>query len=179
MNETAGRNIGAAVLIALGVIFLLGQFIRIDIGDFWPFFIIVPGLAFLAVAITNDKSLAGLIFPGIIITGTGVILLLQSITGKWESWAYVWTLYPAMVGMGLIYTGTRSGDQAQRKVGRNMVTLALFGFVIFAVFFELIIFGGATGLASYLVPGMLILAGLYMLVQGRGNTFKQKNTELE
>ncbi len=98
----SGRSAAAMAIIGVGVFLLLAQFGVFSfnlMGLLWPFFIIIPGLAFLYPAWKGGPDTAPLAIPGAIITGTGALLLLQSVTGRWESWAYVWTLYPVFLAL--------------------------------------------------------------------------------
>lgn len=115
---------------------------------------------------SGSEETAPLVIPGAIITGTGGILLLQSITGRWESWAYMWTLYPVFLGMGLVYMGRRTSNAGTFRTGREFARWGLVAFVVFAAFFELFIFSGS-GLAGMFWPGLLILAGLWLLFRSR------------
>jgi len=90
-------------------------------------------------------------------------LLYQSLTGHWESWAYVWSLYPVFLGAALIFVGRRTGDNSKVSVGDGFVKWGLFGFVGLWIFFELLIFGGRSQLVSTVVPLALIAAGIFML----------------
>ena len=87
VKEHDSRPVLAIGLIALGVLLLLGQLTGFGgmLGSLWPLFVMVPGLAFLYFAYTGDKKAAGLAVPGMVITGTGLILFYQNITGHWES----------------------------------------------------------------------------------------------
>src|SRR5882672_4450267 len=90
--ERDGRPVLAIGLIALGVLVFLGQLTGFGgmFSTLWPLFVAVPGLAFLYFAYTGSKNTVGLAVPGTVITGTGLILFYQNITGHWASWAYVW-----------------------------------------------------------------------------------------
>jgi hypothetical protein len=164
------------LLLGIGILFLANQWFGFNLsGILWPFFVIAPGAAFLYIAVTGDKSKAGFAFPGAIITGTGAILLVQSLTGHWESWAYIWALYPAFVGMALQFHGRRVGKQKDIDTGREMTRWSMTALAIGFVFFELMIFGNFGGLALWLVLG-----GILLLVMGRnGATEKRKHDEQE
>ena len=189
MNQTqSGRNIGAILLIAIGALFFVTQGLNIDIWDIfgisWPLFVLLPGLGFLALAIFGDKRTAGFIVPGAIITGTGAILAVQSATGRWESWAYVWTLYPVFLGFALTFLGRRTANRQTERTGRGFVTWGTVAFLIGFTFFELAIFGSMSGLGSLLLPVILIGAGVLMLTRGRlplaadtSEKLKRKNDE--
>jgi hypothetical protein len=185
MNQSQGnRNIGAIILIAIGVLFFVTQTLQINIwgifGISWPLFVVIPGLVFLGLAVFGDHKLAGFIVPGAIVTGTGGILWVQNATGHWESWAYVWTLYPVFLGLALMFLGRRTNSQNTEKTGRGFVTWGAVAFLIGFAFFEVMIFGGLAGLGSVLLPLILIGIGVMMLTGGRmpvlgGGSFKRKN----
>ncbi len=166
-SENQGRMILAVILIGLGVVLLLGQLFDFSlIGTFWPFIIILPGLVFLYFAVKGEPGMAALAIPGAIVTGTGAILLFQQLTGRWESWAYIWTLYPVFLGLGLIYMGQRTNTAGTYQTGRAFVQWGLIGFVVFGAFFELLVFGGGFGLfGRFTWPLLLILLGGFLLLR--------------
>ncbi len=150
----------AYLLIAAAVFFVFNRwfgFIRLDIGSLWPLFILVPGAGFLYAAHTGDKGQAGLYFPGMIITGTGAILLYQMWSGHWESWAYVWTIYPALIGMAMELHGRRVGDHPQMRMGSEMMRWSLMAFGVGFFFFEILIFNHQDWLPLLLIAGALFL----------------------
>ncbi len=154
------------VLIAIGALFLLSQIFSFSL---WPLFVLVPGLPFLYIALTGEsKDSAGFIFPGLIIAGTGLILLYQSITDNWESWAYIWTLYPVLVGIGLQFHGDRTGSKGEVTTGQGMIRYGLIAFATFAFFFEFLIFG-IGGMLSWLWPLLFIGGGAYLLLRDNDN----------
>ena len=166
-SQDIGRRIGALVLIGLGVLFLLGQTLRFDIFSFgWPLLVLLPGLAFLYFAFTGDKKTAGLAVPGAIITGTGAILFYQNATDHWESWSYAWALYPVFVGLALTFVGERTGNSDTARAGRGMVRWGLIAFVVLWALFEFVIFAGNKAFGNYLLPVILIGAGIWMLLRG-------------
>src|ERR1700682_5819350 len=100
------------MLVLIGAIWLVGQFVRIDIGHYgWPVFVIPPGGVLLFVALTARGAVGeGLAILGSIITVTGLILLYQNATNHFESWAYAWALiFPGAVGVGMILYGLAAG----------------------------------------------------------------------
>lgn len=167
-----GRLIGGGILIALGFLFLAGQIF--DIGDimetFWPFFVIVPGLAFLAGAVMGDKRSAGLAVPGAMVTGTGLILLYQNLTDHWESWAYIWTLYPVFLGLAFNFMARRTDNTKLAQTGRGFVIWGLVGLIVLGAVFELFIFGGMGWLGNLLIPGAMIAAGVYLLMRNHSRS---------
>jgi hypothetical protein len=184
IQQDRGRAIAAISLIGLGGLFLLDQLFNISIFSIlWPFFVIVPGAAFLYFALTGGKNTVGLSVPGSVVTGTGLILLYQSLTGHWESWAYAWTLYPVFVGLALTFMGNRTGDQNVHNTGRGLVRWGGVAFIVAAALFELLIFNGGGFLGSLALPILLVGLGAWMLfgkgIRGSGirNFGKPKNDE--
>jgi len=167
MNTRSSNNLGAYLLIGLGVLFLAGQLFNFDIGHIfdisWPLFVIIPGVVFLLIAFTGDANKAAFAIPGAVVTGTGMILWFQDTFNRWETWAYLWTLYPVFVGAAMVYMGSRMGNANAERTGRGLVTYGLIAFVAFAVFFEMIIFGNNGSMGRWVIPALLILVGGYML----------------
>lgn len=64
--------------------------------------------------------------------GTGLLLYYQNASGDWASWAYAWSIYPGLVGVGILLMQTLSGNfrQGMRESG----ILFLISVVLFAVF---------------------------------------------
>jgi len=180
IQQNRGRSIAAISLIGLGALFLLGQIFNFSIFSIlWPFFVIVPGAAFLYFAYTGGKNTVGLAVPGSVVTGTGLILLYQSLTNHWESWAYAWTLYPLFVGLALTFMGSRTGDHHVHNIGRGLVRWGGIAFIVAAAIFELFLFNGGGFLGSLALPALLIGLSVLMLFNRgfRGSTGKAKNDE--
>lgn len=174
VKEHDGRPVMALGLIAVGVMVLIGQLTGFGgmIGSLWPMFVILPGLAFLYFAYTGDKNVAGLAVPGTVITGTGLILFYQNVTGHWESWAYIWTLYPLFVGLALNFMSQRTGDDGTQKASRILMRIGAIGFIIGVIFFELIIFDNGGIFGNLSLPIVLIAIGGFMLLGNKKGQFK-------
>jgi hypothetical protein len=168
-ERNVGRPVAAFVLIALGIFFLVAQVV--DLGDIlgflWPFFVILPGAAFLFAAYRGGRSDAGFAIPGMVVTGTGLILLYQNITNHWESWAYAWALYPVFVGMGLSFMGRRRQNDREVQNGEGMIRWGGIVFIALAGIFELLIFRQGGALSNLLAPLALIGLGVYLLMNKR------------
>jgi hypothetical protein len=175
------RRLTSLLLIGGGLL-LLG-FWQYGIGVVWPLFIVGPGLIFLYHATTGtSRESADMIFPGVILTATGGLLLYQSITGHWESWAYAWAMYPAAAGYAMQWRAARvSAFRHEYVIGRNMLRYGLMALIGMAVIFEFAIF--RSGSAQMLGIG-LVLIGLVTLVSNNkrspretdfGDLLKRKN----
>jgi hypothetical protein len=172
MTRQSRSNIGAYLLIGLGILFLVGQTGILDLGGIfdtvfdlsWPMFIIIPGVVFLLIAWFGNKT-EGFAVPGTIITGTGVIMTVQNATNHWESWAYVWTLYPGLVGLAIMFMGWRTNNTKQFDDGRKMVFGSVVACAIFFAIFEGLIFNNV--FSWNLLPVVLIGLGLVLLFRSR------------
>ena len=156
------------VLVALGLLFLLAQFGQL--GAFlWPLFVIAPGVALLIWAFVGGKSATGLAIPGSIVSMVGLILLIQALTNRFETWSYAWGLIVAAAGVGTWLHGTLSDDEKLTRDGVKTATTGLVLFAAFGVFFEFVIgIGGRSGfVGSWLLPLLLIGGGVYLLWRGR------------
>lgn len=180
--QDQSRSIAGGILVGLGGLFLFGQVFDVSIfGLGWPLFVLIPGAIFLMIALRNNHNEAvGLIFPGIIVTGTGLILTYQNVTNHWESWAYIWALYPVMVGIALRYVGHHTNKDEPVKVGRGLIIAGLSGFVALGALFELFIFNGVgLDLIAPMLPLVMIGAGLYMIFRTKAeDKGKRKSHDL-
>jgi hypothetical protein len=167
--QRAASLIGGVLLIAFGLLAIVSEaFGGFNFwGNLWPFFIIGFGALFFIGMVSGGKSAAGLAIPGSIITGIGLMLFVQNLTGHWESWAYSWAFIPIFVGAGIYIMGMWSGDAGQRANGLGVMRIGAILFLIFGVFFEGLIFR-SFGLSKFILPTVLILAGLYLVVRRSG-----------
>jgi uncharacterized membrane protein YhaH (DUF805 family) len=171
--QTRSGSPGAAVLggilIVLGLIFFVGNQLNIDIGEAtWPFYVIAPGAALVALGLTQRHG-SGLTIFGSIVTMVGLVLLYQNATDHWESWAYAWALVgPGGSGIGMLLYGTRSGDRKMARDGFWAILVALGIFAVGLVFFEgvLGISGERLPLPQWVLPVAVIVIGILVLVRG-------------
>lgn len=160
-SRRARRGVIAVGLTTLGVMLLLG------IGELWPFFVLAPGLILLNIAVNGDRNKAAFAIPGMVITGTGLLLLLQNLTGYWDSWSYAWTLYGVFLGMGLAMMGRLLGDQAFEALGRVLILVGSVAFVVLGLLMEVVVRGlGAE-------PWPLLLIGMGLLLLARPFTLRR------
>jgi hypothetical protein len=169
-----GSTIGGVFLIGLGILFLAGQFLGLDVWRYlWPFFIIGFGLLFFAgmLAAGRGSDAGALAIPGSLFVMLGLIFLYQTIFNHWASWAYIWSLLaPTSIGIGLLIYAWWSNRPQLRQTGLILVTIGVIIFVVLGGFFELIIgFAGIQTPGRILWPVMLILLGILLLV---GRSFR-------
>lgn len=156
--------IGGVILIGVGVFILLAQTIPgfagfLDLSLHWPFIFIAIGGLFLISAIFGTAELA---IPGCIISTLGLIFYYQTMSGNWASWAYIWALIPASVGLGMMITGHLDKAQAnEMKEGKRLFLISCGLFAAFAFFFNF------SSTLFQFWPVLLIAAGVWMLFKNR------------
>lgn len=156
-----------AILLAIGVLTLVGQIVGPRWGgDLWPFIVIGLGAAFFVGMVVGGRTLGPLAVPGSIITGIGLILLVQNTFGLWETWSYSWALIICAVGVGLFIYGAWSNLPELRSSGLKVMEVGLILFVIFGLIFEAIfsISGVNIPINGLFWPVLLIVLGLGMLI---------------
>jgi hypothetical protein len=158
MNRRASI-VSGIFLILIGILFLFRE-IAPQYFDFWdwPFIIIGLGFVFLVWAILSGAG--GLAVPGAILAGLGGIFYYQNMTGDWESWAYIWSLIPGFVGVGIIISGIIEGN-FKEAISSGLVLLLISAILLF-------VFGSAFGLPDVITqywPALLIGLGLISLVK--------------
>ncbi len=156
-----GRIAAALVLILLGAWFLAVQLVpSLQAFAFnrtnWPLAIVGVGILLALIGLVT--WVPDLLVPASIVSGIGILLYWQNLTGNWESWAYAWTLIPGFIGVGVFL--------ASLLHGRAMEALTAGGWLVLISAFLLLIFGSFLGgpvlLGAYW-PVLLILLGVIFL----------------
>lgn len=160
-RKARGAVVGGAVLILVGILTFIGQFVPEALGElFGTFLLLGLGIIFLIAGIVSRES--GWFIPGGILTGlgAGVGLLTSSlstrISGDEGGWfllvfAAGWVLIPIM---SIIFTDERHLWA--------LIPAAVIGLVGFAVLFGGM-FMNVLEWIGYLWPIALIAAGVYIL----------------
>jgi hypothetical protein len=162
-----------ASLIVFGLLALAGRLLPVvNWGALWPFLIIGLGTLFFVAMFAGGRQTAAFAIPGSIISGIGLILLFQNITGHWESMSYFWALIIMFVGLGIYIMGWYGGDISQRRSGFRVMKVGFILFLIFGAFFEMIF----SSFGNLVFPVLLILLGLY-LVLSRSGLFSREKIE--
>jgi len=148
------------ILLGIGALVLLMG--NIGFWNFWPLFVLIPGVSLIYASrhSTGDDSI-GQFKGGVITTATGLILMYQSITGHWESWAYIWAIYP-LLGAGFLeyYEGKLLGKD--KKVREGITQMKVWALVLAgsALVFEVFIFQNINAIMFGLV---LVGGGAFLL----------------
>lgn len=166
MNKQGRSQLALGIiLILLGAWFVAQRSIP-QVAEFaklfsdWPFTVIGVGVLLLLLGLVLGAP--GLAVPAAIVSGIGVILYYQEMSGNWESWSYMWTLIPGFVGVGVLLQGLLGEDTRDNlRRGLNLMVVSAVLFLVFSAFF-----GGWTLLGNYGPAILLILLGFW--VMGRG-----------
>lgn len=179
-KEFAGSIVGGIILIGFGVVFLLDEFLNVDVWHYaWPFLILVAGLLCFAMMMLRGREAARLAIPGSILSMLGLIFVYQNTFDQFQTWSYVWTLiFPTAIGIGLYLEGRWSNRPDLIASGFQMTRIGLIMFVIFAAFFEL--FVNLSGLfredvGRFAFPVLLILVGVLLIISRLFNWVPQQH----
>lgn len=110
---------------------------------------------FMAGVLAQKWAWADLLYmPASFLTVLGMIVLINVITGDWNSWAYAWLLLAAGLSLGVLMANRSRGWP--RSVSQISVV------VIFGALFLFVLFGAIAGGRFVLVMGpiLLVLGGL-------------------
>jgi hypothetical protein len=177
MDDSGGRRwLGGemalgGLLLLLGILVLVGQALDLDLDlgrVGWPVFVVVPGLGLLGLGLAATGRLGEVLaMVGGVVPMAGLVLLVQNATDRFETWAYAWTLVLLVgSGIGRWLLGTVRGRRDLAASGGWLIGSGLAGFLVFAVFFEVVIgLGGhrSSAASRYVLSALLILAGLALL----------------
>lgn len=173
-QRASGNQVLGILLVVVGVLFLIGQVFGFNFWNVtWPLFIIVPGVLLVVLGLSAKASGTPLTIVGTIITMVGLVLLYQTLTNHFESWAYMWALVaPGGVGLGMWLHGTWTKDEKLTLEGRNVLMVGLVLAAIGWVFFELVI-----GIGGFVDPTISRLAGPTLLILIGGYLLWRRNRE--
>ena len=173
-----GETALGGLLVLLGIVVVLSQALDLEVGRVgWPFFVITPGLALLGLGLAAPGRLGEVLaMVGGLITVNGLVLGVQNATDRFETWAYAWTLVLVVgAGIGRWLVGVVRGRGDLVASGGRLIAAGLAGFLVLAVFFEVVVgiggrpvgSAGRYGLAALLIAAGLVLLGRRLLVASR------------
>ena len=166
MSQRARTSLASGlILILLGGYFLLVNFFPnlpkiVPTTLTWPWIVIAIGCGLLFLGLVVGS--VDMAVPAFVVGGIGGILLYQNSTGNWQSWAYVWTLIPGFVGMGTIVESMLKSNWKGFREGIRLIFISSVMFVIFSAFL------GGPSLLGQWWPVLLILLGIYIIINPKG-----------
>ncbi|MBN2005973.1 MAG: hypothetical protein JXA21_21625 [Anaerolineae bacterium] len=177
-NRKKSKITSGLVLILLGIALLalqvfpgLGAWFNFTFT--WPMIIIFVGLGIFIIGLLSGEP--DMAIPACIVGGIGGILYLQT-TGvlTWQSWAYMWTLIPGFVGLGILIAGLLNGKRKQ--IGEGLESI-LRSAVLFTIFGSL--FGDLLGYfpLKFYLPFALIALGVIMFIRALIQPVKRATRE--
>ena len=183
-----GVAILGGLLVIVGVGWLVMRELQVDpIGAIaeagWPYYVIVPGVILLLLALLPSPPRGlGFAVAGSIVTTVGVVLLYQNSTGPFESWAYAWALVgPAAAGLGMLLYGLVFAQRDLVPIGTRLLAVGAAVFVAGYWFFESIF---ATGRAPIELgawwPVAMVAVGVAVVLVGllgRGRPFGNREAQ--
>ena len=155
----AALLIAAAILIMLGLIFLVENFLPswMHITNLiWPAIFLVGGIWFLLSAASNHGKYWGLFMPGSILTGLGLIFLITSYFPF--TWSFLWPIILISIGIGF-FLMTFFG-----RVFGLIIPAAIFCCLGLAFFIISALASISTAAWSLLWPLIIIFIGAALLV---------------
>ncbi|ARU61483.1 hypothetical protein CBW65_11055 [Tumebacillus avium] len=167
------RWIGALFLL-IGVLFLTGQtefFAEtfspgIIFGMFWPTLFVIPlGLAFHVGFFASGGRNSGLLVPGGILLGAGVVCQISML---FDAWGYMWPGFLAAVALGLFELYLFGERQPGLLIPVGILgALSIIFFIVFGL-------GQLASFGQYGFAALFLLIGLALFLRGGKSNNGQK-----
>ena len=159
--DRRGSMFGGLIIIAIGVWFLLGSMgINLpNIGNLWPIFPTVGGLAFLSAYLFGKEKDAGFMIPGVggLLVGLFFFLFTFGIY-EWGEMSRLWPVFPLIGGIAFL-----AMYLAEKDGGLLVPAFGGIGVGVIGLLFTM------TGLSLDWMgtywPVILIIVGLFILAQ--------------
>lgn len=164
------------ILVGVGVLLLVLS--QASMANLWPFFVLIPGISLLYASRQNEdrKEAFEMYSGGVMTTATGAILLFQAITDNWESWAYIWAVYP-LLGAGYLEYAKGMLDNNERKMREGRTQMKVWALVlgVSALVFEVFIFQNLSAVGI----GMLLLVAGAVLMRNQKREAAQGEVDFD
>lgn len=157
------RNITIGlVLVALGVFLILQKTIGLDIevwSFIWPLFLLIPGIAMHINYFSKEKGSRNLVVAGIL-TVYGGLFLFNTLTNNVYNDKLTF-IYFLGIAIGF-FENYILGNKKNSDLSATLIFL-----IISVIIFLKDIFPHLNNLRDYILPGILILFGIYILIKRR------------
>lgn len=154
------------VFLVLGVLFLTGQAGMLGdafspgkiLGTFWPLLFVIPiGLAFHIGFLASGGRFAGLLVPGGILLGVGVVCQISML---FDAWGYMWPGFMASVALGLFELYLFGNRQPALLIPVGILGgLSIIFFIVFGL-------GQLATFGQYGFAALFLLLGLALFLRG-------------
>ena len=173
--------IAGVLLLLVGIVVLASDLIldvieRLAAGEdllqWWPVVVIGLSLFFLVPGLLggpNRRLRAGMVIPGALLAGIGGALLYTSLTDRWSSWAYLWSVIPFAFGLGMYAAGWIADAPAFKWIGSAIAGGGVLAYVVFATAF------GGEAFRLFAALGILAL-GMALTIGGLADRLSRKST---
>ncbi|MFT3891064.1 MAG: hypothetical protein QM730_05470 [Anaerolineales bacterium] len=176
IRSNIGICIGGAVLIIFGFFSLVSQLFRsLNLTFLWSLIVILIGISFFIAMVASQKRASALAIPGTIVSGVGLVMLIQSLTRHWNVAPYFWTLIILFLGAGIYIMGWHSSEKKQKETGLRFMKIGLILFIVFGAFFEVVF----TNIVNFIILLLLITAGTFLVLSFSGLLTWKKNASNE
>jgi hypothetical protein len=149
------------VIFGLGFSALCYSLFRVNPHRFhWTMVLVGSGLLFILPGL--NTPFRKFFIPGILLTGLGLILSYQRMSGDWVSWSYVWALIPGLTGLGILASAEK--NPKVQLAGQIILWISTILYLVFAV-----IYANAWQFYRYW-PVLLIFLGVIQLTKVNGHS---------
>ena len=109
-QDPQGHLIGGLILIGIGTMFLLDRmnFLRFDFSDWWPMFMIIPGL--VMALDSNRKNKNGAFF---LLTFGLLFQVAELNLFRWWRWRNLWPMMMIAIGAWMLYQHLSARDESR------------------------------------------------------------------
>ena len=153
--------IGAATLVAGGVLLMLNLGSFTVPASLWPLAPLAAGLAFLYLAYVRGRS-ARYILPGMLLTlGALFFLLVETVLG-WDSFEKFWPAFMLITGLSFLAWGLHLKPKARTAIVVPGLFIAALGLLLFPFSLQREP-GGFAAFVSRWWPLVLVVIGLVLL----------------
>ncbi len=157
------RPLWGALVVLVGIIFLLNEIgLDIRLGDYWPLFLIIPGLFFLGIFYTkrNSPGIEGILIPGTILTLLGLFFIFQNKT-DWQHNPRLSFVYTFIVALAF-FAAHLMGDKKRGYLIPAWILIGVSAIIFFSTYTQ-----------NLILPIILIIVGLWLLFKPK----KQKKSD--
>ncbi|MBM3151737.1 MAG: hypothetical protein FJZ96_05960 [Chloroflexi bacterium] len=126
-------------------------------ASFWPLEIIGLAVGFIMAAIY--LRVIWLLIPALIIGINGLLLQFCAMTGAWESWAVLWTLEFASVGLPLLIIGIVKKIAGVKLAGTILCAISAVAFAAMSTLLP-----GTAWIYGLVGSGLILILGIYLVL---------------